>query len=131
MTVVQDIVLPFGEDRNFFVTLVQEDELEIEQPIDLTAGGTKLWLTVKRALADDDVDAVLHLDSDTAGEITLNSPVTVGKNRAKIEVNAAAWPADYPGPTLVYDIQLKHQGEVTTPFRGLVRCPRGVTKAIA
>lgn len=128
MSVVQDIVLPHGEDRAFFAgPFVQEDAFGVDQPVDLTAAGTKMWFTVKQNLADADVDAILQ-KTEAAG-ITLDLPNTADNNWASIEVAAADWPVDHPGPILYYDIQLKHNGKITTPFRGLVRCPQGVTAA--
>lgn len=128
MTVVQDISLPFGEDRNFFAgPFVQEDGFGVDQPVDLLQAGTKMWFTLKLALEDADVDAILQ--KTEADGITFDLPVTAENNLATIEVNAADWPVAYPGPILYYDIQLKHAGEITTPFRGICRCPRGVTAA--
>jgi len=123
-----DIALPFGEDRSFFAgPFMQEDGFGVEQPVDLLAGGTKMWFTVKAHLSDTDLQAIIA-KTEAAG-ITLDLPVTPENNFATIEVNAVDWPADYPGPILYYDIQLKHSGEITTPFRGIVRLARGVTHA--
>jgi hypothetical protein len=49
-------------------------------PEDLTAGGTKMWLTVKFDVDDVDGSAVIQL-TELAG-IALNSPVTTAKNMA-------------------------------------------------
>lgn len=130
MTVVQDIAFTYGKDRTWFVgPFTQEDGFGVDQPLDLLAGGTKMWFTVKVNLEDTDLLAVIQKD-ETDG-ITLDQPVTPENNFATIEVNVADWPAEYPGPILYYDVQLLHAGEITTPFRGLVRLARAVTAATA
>lgn len=97
-------------------------------PIDLTVGGTKMWLTVKQTLDDADVAAEVQL-TEGAG-ITLNSPVTVDKNMATARIPKEETQALAVPDTLYCDVQLQEpDGTKTTLAIGTIELLRDATRA--
>lgn len=95
----------------FVATVTRPDAAGVEQPIDLTQGGLKLQFTAKRRRSDADAAALV---SKTQGAgISLNSPVTVPKNLATIQILAADLAALTDDATLFWDLVL------TDPSSGL------------
>jgi hypothetical protein len=126
-----NITLPQGEDRTIVIHEFKLDSAGVTSPVDLTISLTRIWFTVKERLEDDDSEAVIAKTSGVAGGpggITPNLPVTPEKNAATIEVDADDWTVDRPG-VMHYDIQVESQGEQFRTHYGLVKAPRGATRA--
>lgn len=69
---------------------------------DLTVGGTKMWLTVKKSR--DDADNIAEAQLTEAAGIALNSPVTADKNLATAVIGEATFadPTEYAKRTTLY-----------------------------
>jgi len=102
----------FAVERGDSVTIelgpvATRDRDGVEQPVDLTLAGTKMWLTVKAS--HDDPDPGLVQLTEASG-ITLNSPATAAKNYATAFIGEDVFddPAAYAKRTiLVWDAVLE------------------------
>jgi hypothetical protein len=109
--------------------LTTENYLGVKVPIDLTAGGTKMWLTVK--VSADDVDPGLVQLTHLAG-ISLNNPVTPDKNFATALLPASTFadPTVYlDRKILVWDAVWEAGSRHETVARGKLTIVPSVTRA--
>lgn len=75
-----DLVVERGDSLTIELgPVIVTDYLGVSQPIDLTAPGTRLWVTIKESV--DDIDPGIAQVSQ-AGGVTLDFPATTGKNFA-------------------------------------------------
>jgi len=110
--------------------LTTENYLGVKVPIDLTAVGTKMWLTVKHSVDDADPGEVQLTE---ASGITLNSPATADKNFATALIPEATFAdaaAEYKDRTiLVWDAVWELGSRHETVARGKLIVVPSVTRA--
>lgn len=128
---VSDLVVERGDSLTIRIgPITTRDENGIDQPVDLTVAGTKMWVTVKKAYTDTDATAEAQL-TQGAG-IALNDPVTVAKNYATARIPEATFadPVEYAERTklvwdAVWELGVRHERIA----RGTITVVPSVTRA--